>query len=87
MTRRTADVRFDIQFFSPFFAVCRLLFLRHLNVEIKLRDLLWVANVGFRVSMAVKAEFHRERCCLRDDFHFVNSTVAGNATDTLPAPH
>lgn len=82
VTRRTADVRIDVQFFSPLLAVGLSLFFGHVAVEIELRDKLGVTNVRLGVAMAVQAELHRQRFLLRDNFHFVDATMTRNTTDT-----
>ena len=36
----------------------------------------------FRVAVAIKTPLHRERFFLLDDFHLVDATVTGHATDS-----
>lgn len=49
--------------------------------KIKLSDKAWVAEVILRFTVAIEAPLHRHRFDLSDDFHFVDSAVAGNTTD------
>ena len=85
MTSTATDVRIDVVFLSPHLAV---LFTAHLFTVFVQRNKgevghqFWVAKMLFWIAMAIETPLHRKRLDLSYDFHLVDSSVTGNATDT-----
>ena len=79
MAGRAIDLWVDFKLFGPL----RVVFFWIFDFHIQLSHKVWIANVTLWVAVAIKAPLHRHRLDLSHDFHLVNSTVTGNATDTL----
>lgn len=79
MAGRAIDLWVDFKLFGPL----RVVFFRVVHFEIQLSHEVRVADVTLRVAVAIETPLHRHRLDLSYDFHLVNATVAGNATDAL----
>lgn len=75
MTGRTVNFWNDFKLFGPTFC------LSVRDFQIQLGNCLRVSDSLFRISMTIQAPFHRERLHLSDNLHFVNATVAFDATN------